>query len=101
MRTAAMLVALNVTAAIAADPPHDPDACTCRGGDGRAYRLGELSCLATPEGPRLAECTMVLNNTSWRVSGRPCPAARRQNAPATTMPTRTSAAQAATMWRPN
>ena len=100
MRAAALLVfLLAASAAAAADPP--PAECTCRGRDGRAYALGERTCLATAEGPRLAECTMVLNNTSWRVSGRACPEARIQNAPATTRPTRTSAAQTATTWRPN
>lgn len=92
---------LAVGPAAAADPPHDPAECTCRGRDGRAYALGERTCLVTTEGPRLAECTMVLNNTSWRTNGRACPEARDQNAPATTRPTSTSAAQTATTWRPN
>ena len=101
MRSGPALALLLLAApARAADPPHDPADCTCRGSDGRAYWLGEQTCIATAEGPRLAECVMALNNTTWRVTGRACPEARIQNAPATTSPTRTSAAQTATTLRP-
>lgn len=54
-------------------PASPDDECTCRGTDGRAYLLGERVCLRTSEGPRLAECAMVLNNTSWRTSAVTCP----------------------------
>ena len=45
--------------------------CTCRalGGD---FEIGRVVCLATPKGPRLATCSMVLNNTSWDVSETAC-----------------------------
>ncbi len=46
--------------------------CACRA-LGRMFSVGETACLATAEGPRLAECGMVLNNTSWRFTQRPCP----------------------------
>lgn len=45
--------------------------CTCRAG-GRDFDLGASACLTTPSGARLATCDMVLNNTSWRISGTPC-----------------------------
>jgi hypothetical protein len=45
--------------------------CTCRAG-GRDFDLGASTCLTTPTGARLATCDMVLNNTSWRISGTPC-----------------------------
>lgn len=45
--------------------------CTCRA-FGRNFALGHSACLATPQGPRLAVCGMVLNNTSWRFSEIPC-----------------------------
>ncbi len=54
-----------------------PD-CTCRY-FGVNYRLGETVCLRGPEGPRLARCSMVLNNTTWQsLKGpvRPPPARR-------------------------
>jgi hypothetical protein len=51
--------------------------CTCRAG-GRDFSLGASTCLATPAGPRLAICDMVLNNTSWRFSSAPCPAAQSE-----------------------
>jgi hypothetical protein len=46
--------------------------CRCLA-QGRSFGLGETACLRTSEGPRLAECGMVLNNTSWRFTQRPCP----------------------------
>jgi hypothetical protein len=64
---------LRLTAAltgILVPPPASAD-CTCRA-LGRDFALGHAICLATPEGPRLATCGMVLNNTSWHVSGTPC-----------------------------
>ena len=51
-------------------PPAAAD-CTCRA-LGRDFELGRVVCLSTPNGPRLATCGMVLNNTSWRISDTPC-----------------------------
>jgi hypothetical protein len=45
--------------------------CTCRA-LGRNFDLGGTACLTTPDGPRLAVCDMVLNNTSWKFSATPC-----------------------------
>jgi len=45
--------------------------CTCRAG-GRSFELGQSVCLKTPNGPRIAVCVMVLNNTSWQISATPC-----------------------------
>lgn len=58
--------------AVAQLQPHDPANCFCRA-KGRMFAIGESACLATGDGPRLAECGMVLNNTSWRFTARPCP----------------------------
>jgi hypothetical protein len=52
-------------------PQHGPD-CTCRV-EGRSIAVGATACLRTAEGPRVAECAMVLNNTSWRITTRTCP----------------------------
>ena len=51
---------------------HDPMDCYCRA-QGKTYAVGETACLRTSEGPRVAECGMVLNNTSWQFTARPCP----------------------------
>lgn len=50
--------------------------CTCRA-QGRDFELGERACLRTPNGMRMARCTMVLNNTSWEFSDELCPQSRR------------------------
>ena len=46
--------------------------CYCRA-QGKMFALGESACLKTSEGPRVAQCGMVLNNTSWRFTAQPCP----------------------------
>ena len=56
--------AATVTASQAAD-------CICRA-QGREFELGQTVCLASPKGPRIATCGMVLNNTSWQFSDTPC-----------------------------
>jgi len=42
--------------------------CTCRYA-GRDYQIGENACIRGS----LATCSTILNNTSWSVSGAPCP----------------------------
>ena len=61
----ALIAALDALGAAAASD------CTCRA-QGRQFELGQTVCLATPKGPRLATCGMVLNNTSWEFSETPC-----------------------------
>jgi len=58
--------------------------CTCRA-QGRNFEQGQAVCLATPNGPRIATCGMVLNNSSWELSQSPCVYSRPlpQRAPAT------------------
>lgn len=52
-----------------------PD-CTCRY-FGVKYRIGETVCLRGPDGPRLARCSMMLNNTTWETLDRSCPTSAR------------------------
>jgi hypothetical protein len=53
---------------------HNPLDCYCRA-QGRTYAVGDRVCLRTAQGPRIAECEMVLNVTSWGFTERPCPEA--------------------------
>jgi hypothetical protein len=46
--------------------------CFCRA-QGKMFAYGESACLITPEGPRIAQCQMALNVTSWAITARPCP----------------------------
>jgi hypothetical protein len=61
-----------VAAALAAlsSAPAQAD-CTCRA-QGRNFEQGQAVCLATPNGPRIATCGMVLNNSSWELSQSAC-----------------------------
>jgi hypothetical protein len=49
--------------------------CTCRARDSIRALLGETVCIPTSNGPRLARCDQVLNNTSWTFLEAPCPQA--------------------------
>lgn len=51
-----------------------PIKCTCRY-KGQDFHLGEVICLSTSAGPRIAQCEMALNNTSWTITQGPCPTA--------------------------
>jgi hypothetical protein len=48
--------------------------CTCRF-KGESYAIDSCVCLSTSEGPRLACCGFVLNNTSWNFTKKLCPVA--------------------------
>ncbi len=58
-----------------AEPPFVPvHNCMCRF-NGAEVPLGQRRCLATPQGPRTAQCVLEQNVTSWRPSGDECPQA--------------------------
>ncbi len=46
--------------------------CTCRF-QGQDIQLGQSVCINTANGPRMARCVRVLNNTSWEVTKGACP----------------------------
>ena len=48
--------------------------CTCRF-KGQSFALDSCVCLSTSEGPRMACCGYVLNNTSWNFTKKLCPVA--------------------------
>lgn len=54
--------------------PTDAAPCTCRY-KGNDYSVGDVICLKGPDGPQMAQCGYVLNNTSWNMTKAPCPTA--------------------------
>ncbi|WP_293858870.1 hypothetical protein [uncultured Alsobacter sp.] len=54
--------------------------CTCRA-NGQDFQMGEVACLRTSQGARLARCVMVLNNSSWETIQQSCPSADRAFTP--------------------
>ena len=48
--------------------------CTCRY-DGKRFELASCACMKTPNGPHIACCSQVLNNSSWTITNRSCPVA--------------------------
>ncbi len=71
------IILTSAAAAILASAVATPASaeCTCRGRNGVEVFLGETVCLPTPNGPRMARCEMVLNNSSWTFLNDPCPQA--------------------------
>lgn len=53
-------------------PAYGGENCTCRARNVEA-REGQTVCVKTPNGAQMARCEKVLNNTSWRFLGTPCP----------------------------
>jgi len=49
--------------------------CQCMA-NGRVFHHGEIACLRLPSGPQLAQCGMVLNNSSWIKLQDGCPLAQ-------------------------
>jgi hypothetical protein len=66
------IVGLWCAAAFAATPALAD--CQCRA-NGRIFHHGEVACLHLPSGPQLAQCGMVLNNSSWIKLQDGCPVA--------------------------
>jgi len=69
-----LIAALLVAAALPAGAQERK--CTCRA-LGKNFELGDIVCLSTPKGYRLATCGMALNNTAWHFSDTPCVSSRR------------------------
>ena len=69
-----LIAALLLTAVSVLPALGDPD-CRCRGSDGRIFHEGDLACIKTAKGPKLARCEMAQNNTTWRVMRDDCPTA--------------------------
>ncbi len=66
-----LLILLSAAALTAVFSTFAQADCTCRA-QGRNFDLGQAVCLTTPDGPRIATCGMVLNNSSWELSQSPC-----------------------------
>jgi hypothetical protein len=65
-------LAIALTFSMLASVVEAGENCTCRARDVEA-REGQTVCVRTPNGSQMARCEKVLNNTSWRFLGTPCP----------------------------
>ncbi len=52
--------------------------CRCVA-NGARYAEGEQACLKMPDGPQLARCEKVLNNSSWKLLDQDCSAISLQD----------------------
>jgi hypothetical protein len=62
--------------------------CICRYNGGEVMH-GQTACLVTAKGRELARCDKVLNISSWKFLGRPCPTASN-DAPPISLPVQTA-----------
>lgn len=72
-RSAVALAAVSMV--ISALPAIAGPDCKCRA-NGEKFEIGQIACIRLPAGSRLAQCGMVLNNTSWKILAGSCPSAR-------------------------
>ena len=77
MRSPALITAAALFA-VSASPAFSDCACRYKGGETMS---GQTVCIATAKGKELAICEKVLNVTSWRFLGQPCPTASNDGQP--------------------
>ena len=80
MRSSLLISVLGAAALFAASASPAFSECTCRYKGGETMD-GQTVCIATAEGKELAVCEKVLNVTSWKFLGQPCPAAANDGQP--------------------
>jgi hypothetical protein len=59
--------------------------CICRYNGGEVMH-GQSACLVTAKGRELARCEKVLNMSSWKFLGEPCPSAANDGQPVSLPP---------------
>jgi hypothetical protein len=72
MRTKLAIGVFLLSALVPASAEAD---CKCLA-NGRVFHHGEIACLHLPSGAQLAQCGMVLNNSSWIKLRDGCPIAQ-------------------------
>ena len=90
-----MLTAMTLVGALVSQVTVAAADCRCRGSDGRTFGLGDLACIKTAKGPRLARCEMALNNSSWTIVRDDCPSAMATPVPSFSVVTATATARPA------
>ena len=75
-----LLSAMGIVALFAVSTSPAFSQCTCRYKGGETVD-GQTVCMATPKGRELAVCEKVLNVTSWKFLGQPCPTAAKDGQP--------------------
>jgi len=71
---------IQTAAGTSGNQTHTKRNCRCRN-YGTYFKLGQVACIKTPNGPRLARCSMTLNNTVWEFLSDGCPTARLSPSP--------------------
>ena len=80
MRSSATLLTICAAALLAFSSLPAFSECICRHKGGETMD-GQTVCMATAKGRELAVCEKVLNVTSWKFLGQPCPTAANDGQP--------------------
>lgn len=80
MRSSLLVCGLGAATLLAVSSGSAFSECTCRYKGGETMD-GQTVCMATAKGRELAVCEKVLNVTSWKFLGQPCPAAANDGQP--------------------
>lgn len=72
MTKSLILSGLMAASVILATPAFAGPDCTCRY-KGKDVPEGQSTCIKTPDGYKVAQCSRVLNNTSWKFTEKKCP----------------------------
>ncbi len=72
MRTSIFVSGLLVSSFLLASVAFAQQVCTCRY-KGISVPEGKSACIKTASGYKIAQCSKVLNNTSWKISKKSCP----------------------------
>jgi hypothetical protein len=80
MRSSIIFSFLGAAALFGASASPAFSQCTCRYKGGETMD-GQTVCMATAKGKELAVCEKVLNVTSWKFLGQPCPTASNDGQP--------------------
>jgi hypothetical protein len=85
MRSSILLSCMGAAAFAAASASPALSGCICRYKGGETMD-GQTVCMATAKGKELAVCEKVLNVTSWKFLGQPCPTASNDGQPSSPPP---------------
>jgi hypothetical protein len=80
MRSSFLAIWLSAAALSALSSSPAFSECTCRYKGGETTD-GQTVCMATAKGRELAVCEKVLNVTSWKFLGQPCPTTANDGQP--------------------
>ncbi|MCP4073899.1 MAG: hypothetical protein GY742_19565 [Hyphomicrobiales bacterium] len=72
MKTLLFITVIGTAGLLFSIPASAGPNCTCRY-KGKNVPEGQSTCIKTAKGYKIAKCSRVLNNTSWKFTKKECP----------------------------